>query len=631
MSDALPPLIPPPRSVRVTGGEVALRGGALRVWVQGGALRDVVNENDGHEWVEAEAQAAEVLVRVTGSGVDPRSIRGQSYRLEIGRPGEGGACLARIEAPSISGARHGFQTLRQLVRCARQGWVWREMVIEDRPSFAMRGVMLDISRDRVPTMEMLLSIVDQLAALKINHLQLYMEHTFAYEGHEEVWRDASPMTAQEIRRLGHYAASRGIELAANQNCFGHLTRWLNLPRYAPLAETHGDWVFDNGEVCVPRRGPFSLCPIDAGSLELVDDLLGQLLPCFASPRVNIGCDETFDVGTGRSREAVKRRGRAAVYAQYVNAVAAIARRRVDARGGERGRPMFWADIALREPRALDLLDDDLTALVWGYEADAPFDAWCLSIRQAAGGGGRGDREIWMCPGTSSWRSITGRTTERRGNLIAAAQAGLAHGATGYLITEWGDHGHRQQWPVTLHGLADGASVAWNAEAGDRFDPRAASIHLMGDAGGEPGEWLEHLGDLDLALRGGSTGERVRNATAMYCDLHEPLTAGPHFGGGLANWLKVKQRLNGLADAMPRVSDELIRDELVHTLDVCRVAIDRALMRRGESGVRPGELAGALRGIVAEHRRLWVKRCRVGGLNDSCRYYQRVGEELERIV
>ncbi len=618
MSEPLP-LIPTPKSVRVTGGAVALRDEALAIYMIGCDRIDVSGAAEAVDLDVVDVEgAADVVVRVTEAGVDPQSIRGQSYRLEIARPGQGRRWIARIESPSVSGSRYGLATLRQVMRCARLGWTIHEMVIEDEPSFAVRGVLLDVSRDRVPTMEMLREIMQQLAALKINHLQLYMEHTFAYAGHEEVWHEASPLTAEEIGTLGALAAEHGIELAANQNCFGHLTRWLKLPRYAPLAETHGEWVFDNGEVRVPRSGPFSVCPVDPGSLALVDDLLGQLLPCFASPRVNIGCDETFDVGTGRSRDAVAQRGRVLVYAEYVNAVAAIARTHDKT-------PMFWADIALREPAALDLLDEDLVALVWGYESNAPFERWGRAIR----GSTHGEREIWMCPGTSSWRSIAGRTTERRGNLIAAARAGLAHGATGYLVTDWGDHGHRQQWPIALHGLADGAAAAWNAEAADQFDARAASIQLMGDATGELGTWMEALGDLDLALRDGSHGERILNASAMFVDLHEPLTTEPHFGGALTNWLAVRDRLSELSASMPRIDDGLMREDLLHTLEVCRAAIDRALMRRGQAGISCGQLARNVRQVIGEHRRLWLERCRAGGLADSCRYYEVVAEELER--
>ncbi len=147
-------------------------------------------------------------------------------------------------------------TLAQLV--ALSGGALPVCEIEDAPDFEARGVMLDISRDKVPTMATLFELVDRLAALKINQLQLYTEHTFAYRGHEEVWRDASPMTPEEIRELDVYCLERCVELVPNQNSFGHLERWLALPRYAPLAE------LPQGGAPLPWGGiherPTSLCP-----------------------------------------------------------------------------------------------------------------------------------------------------------------------------------------------------------------------------------------------------------------------------------------------------------------------------------------------------------------------------------
>ncbi len=76
------------------------------------------------------------------------------------------------------------------------------MQIIDWPDFPNRGVMLDISRDKVPTMGTLYELVDLLASWKINQLQLYTEHTFAYQQHPEVWAGASPITGEEILSIG---------------------------------------------------------------------------------------------------------------------------------------------------------------------------------------------------------------------------------------------------------------------------------------------------------------------------------------------------------------------------------------------------------------------------------------------
>ena len=52
--------------------------------------------------------------------------------------------------------------------------------VRDHPDLAVRGVMVDISRDKVPTMDSLKALIDRLASLKMNQVQLYSEHTFAY-------------------------------------------------------------------------------------------------------------------------------------------------------------------------------------------------------------------------------------------------------------------------------------------------------------------------------------------------------------------------------------------------------------------------------------------------------------------
>ena len=56
--------------------------------------------------------------------------------------------------------------------------------------------MLDVSRDKVPTMATLRAIVERLASWKVNQLQLYSEHTFAYRDHAEVHAAASPFDAR---------------------------------------------------------------------------------------------------------------------------------------------------------------------------------------------------------------------------------------------------------------------------------------------------------------------------------------------------------------------------------------------------------------------------------------------------
>lgn len=553
------------------------------------------------------------------------STRAQAYTVEVLDPAQNAGILFEITASSDAGRRYAATTIGQLLR-QYQTRIPR-VRISDEPSFATRGVMLDISRNRVPTMPEFFGIIDSLSELKINHLQLYTEHTFAYEGHEDAWRGCSPLTPEEVRQLDQYASERGIELVANQNCFGHLAHWLRLPKYQHLAETHGDWMFD----VWPRSGPFSLCPVDPASEALVADLLGQLLPCFKSVLVNIGCDETYDVGWGRSKAEVEKRGgmangRAAVYLEFVERVCKLVR-------SHGRRPMFWADIALSHPERIGDIPADLISLAWGYEPHSPFDDWCRQLREAG-------REVWVCPGTSSWRSTTGRTRERSENLRSAANAGVAHGVSGYLICDWGDTGHHQVWPIALHAIAHGAQAAWNAERSvDGFSPEAVSLHVFDDASLKVGSWLQSLGDADEPLRRVAgrlsrpkqEGEfALWNQSAMFADLHNCTLTDRAEVGDIELWKDAFGRIEEAWVNMPAGLSKLLDDELEHTISVARLALRRAIGRRASGGLSTAERATLLEmatNVRAEHRRLWGLRSREGGLEASCGHYDKIINEL----
>ena len=534
------------------------------------------------------------------------ALPGGGYRLRI--DGDGIAVVCADGA----GARSARATIAQL-RNASRGAPLLAVSIEDHPAIAQRGVMLDVSRDRVPRMDELLEQIGVLASLKANHLQLYTEHTFAYARHEAVWRGSGAITPGEARRLDAACTGAGIELVPNQNCFGHLTRWLSHPGYAHLAETHGDWTF----LGMARSGPFSLCPTDAASLRFVEGLLDELLPCFASGLVNVGCDETHDIGHGRSRGAVAQRGRGAVYADFAGAVCAAAI--------ERGRrPMFWADIAGEEPELLDRLPGEAVGMVWGYEPGASFEREARELRA------RG-RRWWACCGTSSWRSLVGRTSERRANVREAARGAIEHEGDGMLITDWGDLGHRQVWPVALLAIADGLDAAWTGgERSARFLD-ACDAQLFGGARGTAA-WLEALGDADEPIRaiaGGRTDDeapkRLANAGALFTELHPP----PEVPGRPRRlpmdadaWRRVREVGEGLAASVPGPAGSLVRDECAHAAACALWAADVAIVRRGDRA-RAGDLVSRRDGIEREHARLWRVRSRAGGLADSLGWWRRV--------
>ena len=383
----------------------------------------------------------------------------------------------RLVAHDPAGAFYGAMTLKQMARQAAGTGLLPCLRIEDWPAFPHRGIMLDISRDKVPRMETLYRLVDQWAEWKINQLQLYTEHTFAYRNHREVWEHASPLTGEEVLELDAYCRERFIELVPNQNSFGHLTRWLVHPRYRHLAEapdgceTAWGW----------QEGPFSLCPLEPGSIQLLAEWFEELLPHFSSRLFNVGCDETVDLGRGKSRAVCEERGVGRVYLDFLRQIHELVQ--------QHGRTMqFWGDIIMHHPELIPELPGDLVALEWGYEADHPFAADGEKFARAG-------VPYYVCPGTSSWNTLAGRTDNAVGNLWNAAENGQAQGALGYLITDWGDNGHWQPLPISFLGYAYGAAVSWCPRANRDLDlPRALDRHAFQDAAGVLGRLAYDLGN-----------------------------------------------------------------------------------------------------------------------------------------
>ena len=303
--------------------------------------------------------------------------------------------------------------------------------------------MLDISRGRVPKLETLLELVEHLADFKINELQLYTEHTFAYRKYKSVRQSWGALTGEEIRKLDARCCELGIDLVPNQNSFGHLRFFLEHPRLKKLAEVSKPYEDANGEFI---RRPSTLAPNHPGTLPFLHGLYDELLPNFSSRFFNVGCDETWDLGRGQSKKLCERFGKGRVYLDFLKKI----HREVSARGR---RMMFWGDIILKYPRLIKKLPRDIIALNWGYEANHPFAKEAVQFAKA-------EIPFYVCPGTSTWQTLIGRHDNALANLRAAAKAGRKHGAIGYLITDWGDGGHPQPLAVSYLPCLAGASLSW---------------------------------------------------------------------------------------------------------------------------------------------------------------------------
>jgi hypothetical protein len=530
---------------------------------------------------------------------DP-TLPAQGYRIRLTED------AITIDAGDAAGEFYAEATLTQLRRLQDP---MPTGVIEDWPDLATRGVMLDVSRDKVPTMGTLEALIDRLAGWKINQLQLYIEHTFAYTDHAEVWADASPFTADEIRALDRFCADRHNELVPNQNSLGHMERFLRHDRYRHLAIQPEGRTSQSGR----WRPPTTLDPSNPGSLALVADLLGELLPCFTSNRIHLGLDEPWELPPERFDDYL-------AYVRQLRALPETANREI----------LIWGDIIGDHQGAASQLPDGITVCEWGYEQWWPFESRARILAAAR-------RPFWLCPGTSSWLSVLGRVTNAIGNCRAAAANAINHGAGGYLITDWGDKGHVQHLPVSEPGLAAGAALSWCFNANRDIDPTQVSdaldVHSFDDPSHTLGPALVAMGDAHLEV-----ATQLPNMSILCLPLYYPgVKLGDGFTGGLtaADLATAEGKIADAAASLTRARSrrpdgDLIVEELRTSADLvmllCRDGQARLEGDGTLSSAPPGrrkELAAELEPMLERHRAMWLARNRPGGLTDSLGWLERL--------
>lgn len=524
-----------------------------------------------------------------------------------------------LTAKNLSALQYGKSTLAHLLNYVKtENKALPKTQIRDWADFERRGYMLDISRDKIPTMESLYALIDQLTTLRINELQLYTEHTFAYRNHETVWENASPLTSEEVQSLNWYCLERGIDLVPNQNSFGHMENWLKHDEYLDLSECEEDCNTIWG-----KRKRTALAPTNPNSLKLMQELYAELLPNFSSKYANIGGDETVELGLGKSNALSDSIGKGKVYLDFL--------KKLNKEINKNGKlTQFWGDIVLNHPELIKDIPKNMTALVWGYDAVYPFDKNLVKFHEAG-------LDFYVCPGTSSWRSEIGRNHNAFINLKNAAVEGKRFEAKGFLLTDWGDYGHFQPKSVSYPTLVLGASYAWNYTENTLDNLEfLLNQYIFKDQTQNTAKAVVTLGNAYL-----KAGIPEGNANAFHLMIRryawtiqgQYQTKHLNKNGLLLAEKKIQKGLELLRQSEPASYDsEIIIKELEQASKLALFGIHLGLARldakdkatKNIPKKQKEKLIAELEPIIESHKEIWLIRNRVGGLKDSA-------EKLEDVV
>lgn len=359
----------------------------------------------------------------------------EEYHLTVNKDG------VLLTYGNEKGLLHGIQTLRQIV--SQTGALLPRCEIKDFPAIANRGYYFDVSRGRIPTLDSLKALADKLSYYKGNQLQLYIEHSYLFKDQSEVWRDDTPLTAQDILELDAYCCRLNIELVPSVSTFGHLYKVLSTKTYGmycEVPEENKEFSFDS------RMCHHTLNVSHKGSIEFSKKLIEEFLPLFTSKHFNICADETFDLGKGRSKALAEEVGVRRLYLDYVKELCEYVI--------ESGRrPMFWGDIIAGFPEGIRELPKDVICLNWGY-APAQREDEVKALSQAGA-------VQYICPGVGGWNQFINLIESSYHNITRMCSYAHKYQALGVLNTDWGDFGHINHPEFSTTGLIYGTAFSWN--------------------------------------------------------------------------------------------------------------------------------------------------------------------------
>lgn len=442
-------LIPAPREIERGQGQFAISAATRIVLnsrhakedrVAAEAIADEIESATGHKAaiVAAAAMPAGPVIYLARSGEDRAAdTRLQTAKLDIATDFEdqGYVLLADksrviISARTGQGLFYGAQTLRQLIQ-PRSGsgksFAIPAMRIRDWPAMKWRGVHDDISRGPVPNTDFIKQQIRTEAEYKLNMHSLYIEHVFDYAQNPLIGPEEGSLSPEQIKELVEYGKRYYVTILPEQQAFGHLHHVLKWELYDELAET------PHGHV---------LTPTNPKAYDFIKSLYAELVPLFPAPFFHIGSDETFELGTGRTKELAEQEGLGRVYLDHLQKIEALM-------APYHKRLMFWGDIARKYPDLLSTLPKDMIAVPWDYAPRPNFDSY-LQVFKNAG------LDTFVSPGANNWNQIWPNFDAGFVNIRNFVRDGQKFGSIGMLNTTWDDDGEAlfgMTWPAIVLGGA----------------------------------------------------------------------------------------------------------------------------------------------------------------------------------
>lgn len=342
-----------------------------------------------------------------------------------------------LVANTETGLFYGLQTLRQLTDA---GWN-KELVIVDWPSIPNRIMFDDISRGPISKVAYIKRQIERMATLKVNGLSFYIEHVIQTNAYSDFAPVDGKLTIADVKELAVYAAKYHMQLVGSFQSFGHFNNILSLPQYQSMGETST-----------------MISPLDPKAKHFLESVITEMCGAFSSPYFNVNCDETFDLGKGKSKKYTDSVGIAKFYADHLKFLYDVVKK-----NGK--KLMMWGDIALQHEEILDMLPKDIVYMTWEYGDPKSYGKWIDPFVKR-------NLQFMVCPGILNTNRLFPDLAIAKANINGFINEGYEKGTIGAYTTIW-DEGGDQLFSEDWYGVYMAAEKSWNVKEtlGNGFDKR----------------------------------------------------------------------------------------------------------------------------------------------------------------
>ena len=307
-----------------------------------------------------------------------------------------------------------------------------------RKAFDTFGVMIDMSRNAVMSIDGLKRFLPLLKKMGYNCVMLYTEDTYEVDGEPYFGYMRGRYTKEEMKEIDALAVSLGITLVPCIQTLAHLNaafRW-------------------DGQF--PRDCDDILLTDHERTYELIEHMFATLSECFTSKKIHIGMDEAWMLGRGLHLRIHGYEPAAAIMKRHLARVCEIAEKY----GYE---VMMWSDMFFRSwndgryyiPKTtvpkeiIESVPKTVTPIYWDYyqTSEQAYSDMIENHKQIS-------KETWFAGGAWCWYGMIPFNRFTIESMVPAIDACRKHKVKNVFMTMWGDDGgecsHFSQLPSLFY-------------------------------------------------------------------------------------------------------------------------------------------------------------------------------------